>query len=44
MISIPQKQYRQQKKWKKADEVRKEIEKLGYRIEDTKKGPKLKRI
>ncbi len=36
--------YRQQRKWEKADEVRKEIEKLGCKIEDTEKGPKLKRI
>jgi len=36
--------HRQQKKWKKADEVRKEIKKLGYKIEDTEKGSKLKRI
>ncbi len=34
--------YRQQKKWGKADEVRKDIEKLGYKIKDTAKGPKIK--
>jgi cysteinyl-tRNA synthetase len=33
---------RQEKNWQKADELRKEIEKLGYRIEDTEKGPKIK--
>lgn len=36
--------YRQEKKWKKADEIRKKIKKMGYRIEDTKKGPKIKKL
>ncbi len=44
MLADKREKYRQQKKWEKADEVRKEIEKLGYKIEDTEKGPKLKRI
>ncbi|MBU2544978.1 cysteine--tRNA ligase [Patescibacteria group bacterium] len=35
-------QYRKEKEWKKSDEIRKEIEKLGYQIEDTPQGPKLK--
>jgi len=35
--------YRQEKNWQKADEVRKKIKKLGYQIEDTKKGPKIKK-
>jgi len=35
--------YRQQKKWGKADEFRKKIEKLGYLIEDTKKGTRTKK-
>lgn len=35
-------QFRKQKKWQKADEIRKEIEKLGWKIEDTDRGPKLK--
>lgn len=30
--------YRSEKNWQKADEIRKEIEKLGYRIEDTGRG------
>lgn len=32
---------RKNKDWQKADELRKEIEKQGYKIEDTDKGPKL---
>ena len=35
--------YREQKQWQKADEVRKKIEKLGYQIEDTKTGAKIKK-
>jgi len=34
--------YRKEKNWKKADKTRKEIEKLGYKIEDTSKGPEIK--
>jgi len=34
--------YRKEKNWKKADKARKEIEKLGYRIEDTSKGPEIR--
>jgi len=33
--------FRKQKEWKKADELRNEIEKLGYKIEDTKNGPNI---
>ena len=36
--------YRKENNWPKADKVRKEILKLGWQIEDTKTGPKLKRI
>ena len=36
--------FRQQKKWQGADEIRKEIEKSGYKIEDTDEGPKIKKI
>jgi cysteinyl-tRNA synthetase len=32
---------RKQNKWQEADEVRKKIEKLGWKIEDTEKGPRL---
>ncbi len=52
-IKIPQKiktllkareNYRKQDDWKKADEVRKQIEKLGYKVEDTKQGVKIKKL
>ena len=33
--------YRIEKQWEKADQIRKEIEKLGYSVEDTKKGTKI---
>ncbi len=33
---------RKSKQWKKSDEIRKKIETMGYLIEDTKEGPKLK--
>ena len=33
--------FRKQKQWQKADQIRQEIEKLGWRVEDTDKGPKL---
>jgi len=35
--------HRKNKQWKKADQVRKEIEKKGYKIKDTSKGPKIKK-
>ena len=35
--------YRQEKNWSEADNIRKKIEKLGYKIKDTKKGPKIKK-
>ena len=34
---------RKQKNWQKSDEIRKEIEKQGYSVEDTPKGPKVKK-
>lgn len=34
--------YREEKNFKKADEIRKKIKKLGWLIEDTKNGPKIK--
>jgi len=34
--------YREEKNFKKSDELRKEIEKMGWLIEDTPRGPKLK--
>ena len=33
--------YRIEKQWEKADQIRKEIEELGYNVEDTKKGTKI---
>ena len=36
--------YRKAKDFKKADKIRKEIEKWGFKIEDTKEGPKIKLI
>ena len=36
-------QFRQQKQWRKADEIRKKIKKMGYQIEDTEKGPRIKK-
>jgi len=35
---------RKQGKWQEADEIRKEIEKAGFKIEDTEKGSKIKRF
>lgn len=52
-VKIPQKirdlvkkreQLRKKAKWEEADKIRREIEKLGYQTEDTKKGPKLKKL
>ena len=34
--------YRQEKKWAKADEIRKKIKESGYQVEDTKGGPEIK--
>ncbi|MDP2664056.1 MAG: cysteine--tRNA ligase, partial [bacterium] len=36
--------YRKEGNWQKADEARKKAQEMGYRIEDTKKGPKIKKI
>lgn len=50
-IKIPEKikklvrqreKYRKANDFKKSDEIRKEIEKLGFKIEDTEKGPEIK--
>ncbi|MCH7552223.1 hypothetical protein IIB49_02425 [Patescibacteria group bacterium] len=37
-------EYRKSSQWKKADEIRKEIIKIGWEINDTPQGPKLKKI
>jgi cysteinyl-tRNA synthetase len=34
---------RSQKKFNQADKLRKDLEEMGFRIEDTKKGPKIRR-
>jgi cysteinyl-tRNA synthetase len=36
--------YRKKGQWKLADEIRKKVKKMGYWIEDTKKGPKIKKL
>jgi len=36
--------YRKAKNWQKSDEVRMKIKELGYQIEDTKTGPKIKKL
>lgn len=36
--------YRNQSQWQRADEIRKEIIKLGWWVEDTKQGSKIKRL
>ena len=36
--------YRKEKNWQKADEIRKEVEKQGFLVEDTAKGPKIKAL
>ncbi len=36
--------YRKEGSWQKSDEVRLKIKEMGYWIEDTKKGPKIKRL
>ena len=33
--------YRKKKQWSQADEIRKKVEKMGYKIKDTKKGAKV---
>jgi len=35
---------RKEKRWQETDEIRKKILKMGYQIEDTKQGPKLKKL
>ena len=36
--------YRKEGNWQKADEIRRKIKDLGYQIEDTKEGPKIKKL
>lgn len=46
IISLVQRRekYRKEKAWKKADEVRALISQKGWQVEDTDKGPKLKKV
>lgn len=37
-------EYRQRKEWRKADRIRKKIKKIGWWLEDTKEGPKIKKV
>jgi cysteinyl-tRNA synthetase len=36
--------YRKKKQWNLADGIRQKIKEMGYQIEDTKEGPKIKKI
>ncbi|MDP2864283.1 MAG: cysteine--tRNA ligase, partial [bacterium] len=36
--------FRKTGQWQKADEIRKKIKQMGYWVEDTKKGPKIKKL
>jgi len=36
--------YRKKGQWKLADEIRRKIKKIGYLVEDTKAGPKIKKV
>jgi cysteinyl-tRNA synthetase len=38
-----QKIIEKKREWKKADEIRMKIKEMGYWIEDTKEGPKIKK-
>ncbi|MBM3257621.1 MAG: cysteine--tRNA ligase [Candidatus Nealsonbacteria bacterium] len=43
LVNLREKQ-REKNNWQKADEIRKKIQQLGYQVEDTKDGPKIKKI
>lgn len=43
-LAEKRKKLRNQKKWKEADKIREKIEVQGYRVEDTRTGPKVKII
>jgi len=43
-LALTREKLRKEKQWQKADEVRKKVEKMGYSIEDTKQGSKIKKI
>ncbi len=42
-LAADREQARQEKNWKKSDELRKKIENAGFSVEDTAKGPKIKK-
>jgi len=42
-LAAQREKYRQEKKWRKADQIRKKIENLGFQIKDTKEGPEIKK-
>ena len=43
-LSKQREQLRDNNQWQKADEIRKQIEKMGYRIEDTEKETKIRKL
>jgi cysteinyl-tRNA synthetase len=42
-LKLERENYRKKREWKKADEIRMKIKEMGYWIEDTKEGPKIKK-
>jgi len=44
ILAEQREKYRKEKNWPKADELRKKIETAGYLVEDTEKGPQIKKI
>jgi len=44
VLAAERENYRQQKNWAMADESRKKIEALGYHVEDSQDGMKVKKI
>jgi len=44
ILAKKREKFRQEKKWDKADKIRKEIENLGFKLEDTKNGTEIKKI
>jgi len=43
-LVILREKFREQKNWQKADEIRKKIKKIGWLVEDTKEGSKIKKL
>jgi len=44
MMAKKREKFRKEKEWQKADELRRKIEELGYKLEDTEEGTKIKPI